>query len=139
MDFLKKLSPEWSLRIGFGVMYLYSGQSLINNPTAWKWAVPFWLRKLIETVVPLETYLKIQGAGEIFLALILFAWFLKPKIVKWAAALSALEMAGILLLGFIPFSETNFFFTFRDIGLLGGAVALTTILFQKEREMHENT
>src|SRR5438552_14898738 len=106
MDWLKKISPECVLRWSLGLMYVYSGQDLFRNPTAWKWALPFWLRNVIEKVVPLETYLRFQGLLELVMALILMAWFLKPKLVKWVALLSTLEMAGILLLSFFPYSET---------------------------------
>lgn len=132
MNFFKKISPEWALRLGIGVMYLYSGQDLIFSPTAWHWALPYWLRQAITSVVPIDSYLRIQGAAEIALALVLLAWFLGPKWIKWAALISTLEMAGILALAFIPWSETNFSITFRDIGLLGGSLALFCLLVEKE-------
>ena len=131
MHYLSKVSPEWPLRIGIGVMYLYSGQDLITSPTAWHWALPYWLQQIVGQVISIDTYLRLQGGVEIIMALCLFAWFLKPAFVKYIALLSTLEMAAILILAFLPFSENNFLMTFRDIGLLGGSLALTTILIQK--------
>ena len=131
--FLEKISPEWSLRIGIGAMYLYSGFDLFFHPKAWSWALPYWLREFINSIIPLDTYLKTQGIGEIIMAIILLSWFLKPQIVKWFALLSALEMFGILALGFLPFNIENFSTTFRDIGLLGGSLALFLLLLQKEK------
>lgn len=128
MNSSEKISPEWSLRIFTGLMYLYSGQDLLRHPTAWLWAIPHWLKQIISSVIPLITYLQIQGVVEIAIALVFLAWFLKPKIIKYAALLSTLEMAAILILAFTPFSETNFSFTFRDVGLLGGSFALFLIL-----------
>lgn len=127
MSFIKKISPEWSLRIATAAMYLYSGQDIFFHPTAWHWALPFWFTKLVEVVMPIDYYLKIQALGEIAIALMLLSWFLKSPIVKWAALFSAFEMAGILLLS----PSSAFSITFRDIGLLGGSLALTTMLWKK--------
>ena len=133
MKFFSKISPEWSLRIGFGIMYLYSGSDLIRHPTAWYWALPFWFKNLITSAISLNTYLRFQGIIEIVFAVILLGWFFKTAIVKIVALLSSLEMASILAFAFIPWSEANFLITFRDIGLLGGAVALLAILLKKDR------
>ena len=133
MSFLAKINPEWSLRLGFGIMYLYSGSDLIRHPTAWYWAIPLWFKNLIISAISLETYLRFQGIIEIFFAVVLLGWFFKTAIVKIVALLSALEMASILAFAFLPWSEANFLITFRDIGLLGGAVALLTILLKKDR------
>lgn len=132
MDFLRKISSEWALRIGFGVMYLHSGFDLLFHPTAWHWALPFWLRNAVSLVVPLNAYLRFQGAIELLMALGLLAWFLKNNIVKWVALLSTIEMAVILFLTFVPFSAYNFSITFRDIGLLGGALALFVLILKKQ-------
>ena len=133
MNFFSKISAEWSLRLGIGIMYLYSGFDIVAHPTAWHWALPYWLAQIIRSVVPIDTYLRFQGSVEILMALCLIAWFLKPQIVKWVAFLSTLEMAAILVLAFLPWSETNFLITFRDIGLLGGSLALTAMLWRKDK------
>ena len=80
----------------------------------------------------IDAYLQFQGVVEIMFALVLLGWFLKPKLVKWVALLSTLEFAVILFLAFVPWSEANFLITFRDIGLLGGALALVSLLARKE-------
>ena len=133
MSFLKKINPEWSLRIGFGIMYLYSGSDLIRHPTAWYWAMPLWFKNLITSAVNLNTYLRFQGIIEIVFAFVLLGWFFKRATVKIVALLSSLEMALILAFAFLPWSEANFLITFRDIGLLGGALALLAILLKKDR------
>ena len=130
MNLLKKISPEWSLRLGTSVMYLYSGQDIFRYPTAWTWALPYWFTQAVSSIMPIETYLKIQGIGEIVMALALLAWFLKPQILKYFALLSVLEMAGILLLS----PPSQFGITFRDIGLLGGSIALFLMLANKTYE-----
>ncbi|MBI4094603.1 MAG: hypothetical protein HY435_00200 [Candidatus Liptonbacteria bacterium] len=135
MKFLMRISPEWSLRITLGAMYLYSGQDLIRHPSAWTWAIPFWLRELISKVMTVDAYIRFQGAVEVVFALVLLAWFARPVLVKWIALLSTLEFAAILALAFMPFSEANFLITFRDIGLLGASLALFFILLAKEKPL----
>ena len=128
MNSLDRIKPDWFLRFTLGVMYLYSGIDLLRHPTSWTWALPPWVQGAIETVMPMLTYIKIQGMIEILLALVFFAWFLNLKIVRWAALLSALEMVGILFLSFTPFKAASFLITFRDIGVLGASGALFLIL-----------
>ena len=68
--------------------------------------------------MPMDVYLRLQGAGELAVAFLLLAWFLGRWGTRVAALLAVIEMLGILLLaGIDPI-------TFRDLGLLGGAVAL---------------
>ena len=124
MNFFKKITVEWPLRIGFALMYFYSGWDIFIHPQGWYWALPTWFSQLVSSFVSIDLYLKVQGISEIVLGLILLAWFLKPSIVKWFALLSAVEMAGILLLSGINS------ITFRDIGLLGGAISLAMLMFQ---------
>jgi len=121
-NFLKKLNPEWPLRFGLGIMYLYSGYDLILNPTAWIWVVPGWFSKMVAFFVPLEDYLRLQGVAELTMAFVLLLWFLNRNFVRIVAAISALEFTFILI--FAP----QFSITFRDIGLLGAALALLILV-----------
>lgn len=118
MYFLKNIPPSWPIRMGLAVVYLYSGYDLIAHPLNWYGYVPDWFIGVVSAIMPLEQYLKIQGSGEIVLALVFLAWFLPSWIVRATAALAAAEMAGILL--FVGIDPV----TFRDIGLLGAAIAL---------------
>src|SRR3989344_8956430 len=127
--FLEKISPEWSLRVGLGVMYLYSGIDILIHPTAWFWAVrpilkwfPAGMQASLGQPAFMKKFLMSQGIIEIIFAIVLLAWFLPKKHAKWVAGLKALEMAGILFL--IPIDAV----TFRDFGLLGGALALFLLL-----------
>lgn len=113
-----RIRPEWPLRIGLGLMYVYSGTSLIRHPLDWQGYLPQWFSDAVSRLVPLTAYLKVQGVGELALALVFLAWFLPHSLVRIAAALAALEMLGGLL--FVGIDLV----TFRDIGLLGGAAAL---------------
>jgi len=127
----QKISPVWSLRLGIGITYLVSGTDLILRPSAWHWALPYWLRQIITAVVPLNTYLGLQGAVELVMAICLLVWFMKPEIIRWVAFISTLEFTAILVLAFIPYSETNFLITFRDVGLLGAALTLYRLLLKE--------
>ncbi len=124
MNPLRVLKPEWALRLGLGAMYLYSGYDFIANPQHWYGFVPQWFsRAIVPAVFPsIDTYLRFQGAGEFLLGFLFLAWFLPRSVLKLAAAAAALEMALILyFVGIDPI-------TFRDIGLLGAALALFVVI-----------
>ena len=127
--FLSRLTPEWSLRLGLGLMYVYSGIDILRHPTAWHWAVrpllkwfPASIQATLSQSEVMNRYLLLQGIVELVLAVILLAWFLPKFWVSRAAFITILEFAGILLL--IPVDAI----TFRDIGLLGAALALWHLL-----------
>ena len=124
MNFLSKIPAEWPLRLGLGLMYLYSGQSLIREPLNWQGFLPSWFAEIVGGLMPLESYLRLQGAGELAIAFLFLAWFLGRFAVRAAAALAVLEMLFILI-----FVGINLI-TFRDIGLLGGALALVALTWR---------
>ena len=132
MNTFQNVKPQWVLRVSLGVMYLYSGFNLFWHPSAWQWALPYWLKQIITQFIAVNSYLKFQGIVEIAMAALFLLWFLKPAIVRWVALLSVLEMVVILILAFFPFSETNFSITFRDIGILGASLALFLLLSKKQ-------
>ena len=122
---MKKVNPVWALRAGLGAMYLYSGYDIVKHPTAWYWALralPQSTQGIINNHLGIDNYLIAQGTGELLFALILFAWFVPKRFVKWVAALTAAEMFLILVLVGVDS------ITFRDVGLLGAAVALFLLL-----------
>ncbi len=127
MKFFRKIKPEWALRWGLGSMYLYSGYSLVSRPEHWYGFAPQWFMDTVTRIMPFDSYLKLQGLGELFIAFIFLAWFLPKIFVRLGSALNVVEMAGILLLSGI---DT---ITFRDIGLLGGGIALFLIVWNEER------
>ena len=124
MNFLQKMNPAWSLRLGLGIMYLYSGFDLFYHPSHWYGFVPKWFSQTVIQVAPIEAYLKIQGIGEMVIGLLFLAWFFGARGARIASALAMLEMAAILIFfGVDPI-------TFRDIGLLGASAALFIMSFQ---------
>ena len=117
---LKKISPQWALRLSLGIMYLYSGVDILYHSDSWTWAIrslPSFVSGPI-TQFGVAKFLFIQGIGEIILAIILLAWFVPKIIVKYVGLLSALEMLAIVLL--VGVDQV----TFRDIGLIGSGLAL---------------
>ena len=118
----------WSLRLGLGIMFLYSGFDIIMHPTAWYWAVrglPLFIQNSI-TAIGIDTYLKLQGASELVLAAAFLAWFLPRWITKIAALVAVMEMAAILFLVGVDS------ITFRDFGLVGAGAALFFLLSQRQ-------
>lgn len=125
MNFLQKISAQWPLRLGLGAMYLYSGYDLVANPQHWYGFVPRWFSQAVTQVASVETYLRLQGAGELLLGILFLAWFLPRIAVRMASVVAVAEMALILLfVGIDPI-------TFRDIGLLGAATALFIFSLRK--------
>lgn len=121
MNFLKKIQPEWPLRLGLGFMYLYSGYDIFFHPTAWYWAIPKWFSGIVTSIASLEMYLRLQGVGEFIMGVLFLAWFLKRRGLQVVSAFAVIEFLGIIVFtGIGPI-------TFRDIGLLGAAVALLII------------
>lgn len=126
MNYLQKISAEWPLRIGLAATYLYSGYDIVKDPTHWLGYLPGWFSYYINFVMPASTYLQIQGAGELAMALILLFWLSPRWLLQIVAALSVLEMAGILFLSGIDLV------TFRDFGILGASAALFIITMQNK-------
>lgn len=126
MNLLKKIRPSWALRLGLGIMYVYSGYSLTAHPTSWHWttrSLPQLFQNLIDSI-GIDIFLRAQGIIELIIALFLLAWFLPKGFLKIAAALATAEMLFILLLVGVDL------ITFRDLGLLGATVALLIISFK---------
>ena len=121
INFFKKIPPEWTLRLGLGLMYLYSSYDIFFNTQQWKGYIPGWFFNAIIPIMTIDTYLKLQAIGEFAIALVLLAWFLPKRAVFIASFLAAFEILSILI--FVGIDRT----TFRDIGLLGAAVGLFLI------------
>ncbi|MBI2640348.1 MAG: hypothetical protein HYW91_00465 [Candidatus Sungbacteria bacterium] len=125
MSFLQKIKPEWPLRLGLGLMYIYSGFSLFSEPIYWVGFVPGWFDGLIANIMPVELFLRVQGVGEFFVGLLFLAWFGGIWGTRIASILSSLSLAAIIV--FVGVDLV----TFRDVGLLGAAVALLVISWSR--------
>ncbi|MBI2053336.1 MAG: hypothetical protein HYT41_01140 [Candidatus Sungbacteria bacterium] len=129
MRFLKNIAPDWPLRTGLGLMYLYSGYDLIAHPSNWYGFAPQWFLDIVGLVLSQDAYLRLQGAGELIMGLVLLAWFLPRGFVRVVSLLMIAEMMGILLLAGIDL------ITFRDLGLLGGALTLAILSWRDTAEV----
>ncbi len=130
MNLLRKLAkPETFLRLGLGLMFLYSGYSIYSNPGMWESYVtdlPQWVQMLIAYVhLTVPQFLTIQGVAEMIFGAVLILWFLPLWLVRTVSILITLELASILIL----IGVTGV--TFRDIGLVGAAIALVLTLYRK--------
>ena len=126
---LQKLKPEWVLRTGLGLMYLYSGFDLILNPKGWTWALPYWYKQMVVVVMPIESYLRFQGAVELLMAFLLLSFFFPKKVALVVAAVSSLELL------FILFFAPQFSITFRDLGVLAAVFSLVLILYRENQNL----
>ncbi|MBI2096150.1 MAG: hypothetical protein HYT43_00750 [Candidatus Taylorbacteria bacterium] len=108
------------LRASLTILYAYSGADLILHPSGWYWAVgalPDFFGVFVNDI-GIDSYLRGQGVFELLLAMAFAAWFLPGRAVRAAAAISAVQMALILLLVGVRVD------TFRDIAILGNALAV---------------
>lgn len=125
MHAVQKNYAEWTLRLGLGIMFLYSGFDILMHPTAWHWAVrglPIVIQDTIN-VVGIDTYLKFQGISELVIAFVFLGWFLPRGITVVAVLAATMEITLILL-----FVRVNYI-TFRDIGLLGATLSLLALVY----------
>ena len=118
---IKAISPQWPLRIGLGLVYCFSGYSILTNTAAWLGFVPGWFSQMLSPL-SLNTLLQVQGGAELLMGLLLLVWFTPRWLVRIVAALAMIELATILA---VVGLDT---ITFRDVGLLGGAMALYILL-----------
>jgi hypothetical protein len=86
--------------------------------------VPGWLNRVANAVASVDAYLRLQGVGELMIAIGLLGWFFPRWCVRLAATLLAVEMTLILL--FVGVDAV----LFRNIGLLGAALALLLSSYQ---------
>jgi len=129
MIFIKKIfTPEWAIRISLGVMYMYTGFSIVLHPTSWYWAIrglPIFIQDTINNM-GIDLYLRIQGSVEILFAIIFLAWFLPKWIPQYTGLVVAAQMFLILVFLGIDLE------TYRDLGILGAGLALFILLDRKE-------
>ena len=103
--------PSLFLRIGLAIVFIYAAVSAFQNPGAWLGFVP----PLVTHFISADLFLQVFSVIQLILAMVL----LSGKYAKYAAILSALFLAGIVVTNF-----SAFIVTFRDIALVFMAVAL---------------
>lgn len=124
---------QWTLRLGCAFVNLYAGFYLVTDPARYHKFVPRWLNQIANSVASIDAYLRLQGIGELLIATVLLGWFFPKWAVRAAAVTLAIEMSLILI--FIGVDSV----TFRNVGLLGAAFALTLETYAPETaETHES-
>jgi uncharacterized membrane protein YphA (DoxX/SURF4 family) len=111
---IPKSKQKWVallLRVGLASVFAYAAISSFVTPSDWVGFLPRFALHIGST----EVLLKLFSSFEIMLAL----WLLSGKLVKYAALVSAVLLAGIVVLNpkLLPI-------TFRDVGLAFAAAAL---------------
>jgi hypothetical protein len=122
-----RIRPEWPLRLGCGCVNLYAGFFLLTDPAHFYTYVPSWLSRVANAVASVDAYLRLQGVGEVMIAIGLLGWFFPRWCVRLASTLLAVEMMLILLCGGVDAV------LFRNIGILGAALSLLISSYQDTR------
>ena len=120
-----RIGPAWPLRLGCGCVNLYAGFFLLTDPARFYTYVPVWLSRVASAVASVDAYLRLQGIGELLIALGLVGWFFPRWCVRLASLLLTIEMTLILL--FVGVDAV----LFRNLGLLGAALSLVMSSYQE--------
>ena len=112
--------------MGCGCVNLYAGFFLLTDPARFYPHVPGWLSRVANAVASVDVYLRLQGIGEVMIAIGLLGWFFPRWCVRVAATLLTVQMTLILI-----FSGVDAV-TFRNIGLVGAALALLISLYEEK-------
>ena len=118
------IRPEGPLRLGCGCVNLYAGFYVLTDLARFYTYVPGWLSRVAKTVASIDAYLRLQGIGEVIIAIGLVGWFFPRWCVRGASTL--LTVAMTLLLLFVGVDAV----VFRNRGLLGAARSLLIIAYQ---------
>jgi len=102
---------RWALRLGIAFVFAYAGISSLREPLGWVSYLPHFLAVSAHATTLMELF----GFVEVMLA----AWVLWGKYVRYAALVSFGLLAGIVVL-----NPDTLDVTFRDVGLAAMAVAL---------------
>lgn len=104
----------WSLRIGIAFTLLYAAVDSTLNPDMWIGFLP----PMMQAIVPGEILLPMFSVYEVVLGL----WLLSGWKSFYPAVLSGATMVGIMVS-----TPSQFIITFRDVAILGAAVALAAL------------
>lgn len=102
------------LEIGIAFSFFYVAISSFINPLLWSGFFPSFL----EGIIPTKIFMPVFSVYEILLG----AWLLSNKKIFYAAILSALTMAGIVV-----FNLRGMDVVFRDVTIFFAALALAVL------------
>lgn len=103
--------PSLLLRIGLATVFLYAAVGSLQHPIEWIGYLPMFLQKMSDVHLLINLF----AVYEIFLTV----WLLSGRFIRYAGAVCALTLAGIVV------SQPGaLIITFRDVGLVFMALAL---------------
>ncbi|MDP3995252.1 MAG: DoxX family protein [bacterium] len=108
------------IRLALAFAFAYVGIASFTNPGLWAGFVPTF----VSSIIPVETFLKIHGVGQIILAL----WLLSGKKQAWSGLVAAAALFGIAL-----FNLSAWDIVFRDVSL--GLAALALVFDGRKKEL----
>ena len=111
----KERLVSFLLRVGLATVFLYAAFGAFLDPDSWVGFLPLWMRNL----VPERLLLAGFSSYEIVLSL----WLLSDKYIKYAAALSALTLAAVIVQNYQAMD-----IVFRDVAILFSALALYVLV-----------
>jgi len=117
---LQLIKPALVLRIGLGLIFIYAGLHMLQDPQNWVGFVPSW----IETIINRQTFLYIHAIFELILGVLFLVGLWLPLI----SFMAFFDFFAILL--FFGIDDT----TFRDIGLLMMTLALFLISIEDKKK-----
>ncbi|MBI4116895.1 hypothetical protein HY449_04080 [Candidatus Pacearchaeota archaeon] len=102
------------LEIGIAFSFFYVAISSLINPLPWSGFFP----SFFTSIIPTKIFMPVFSVYEIVLGL----WLLSNKKIFYAAILSALTMAGIVV-----FNLQGMDIVFRDVTIFFAAIALAVL------------
>lgn len=100
------------LRLGLAITFIYAGVAGFMTPNDWIGFVPTFVDK----IMPATTFLVVWGVIEIIIGV----WLIFGKKIFIPSLIATLSLAGLIAMNLDAMEVI-----FRDIGLLGAALALT--------------
>lgn len=120
---MKKDASYHILRVAIGITFVWIGILIFQSPEAWGGFVEPWVQDLLP--IPLRDMMLGTAVLDISIGFLLLI-----DVFVWAAGfVGALHIAAVLI------SSGITDVTVRDIGLLGGLIALTRIAWKARKKI----
>ncbi|MDO8470935.1 MAG: DoxX family membrane protein [bacterium] len=117
-----KKIPEFFLRFGLALVFLYAGVFGFLNPMDWIGFLPSWVKDMAPASLSDQNVLAVFSATEILMGLLLL-FGIQVFLVS--------IVSSCMLLGIVVFNWGAMDIIFRDIGLFFAALALMFLARQR--------
>lgn len=101
------------LRLGLAFVFAYAGLGVLIAPENWLGYIPLFVKNILGGYT--DVFLSLHAVFELILA----AWLLWGKWIRWAALIAFLDLLAITV-----FNLSLIDIVFRDVGLAFAALAL---------------